>query len=166
MKARLFGLGLGGNSPGTLECLGKAALYLRNSPETEDLRFSSVYRTQPWGNVQGGEFLNCVAVGGWRASDRALLKTCREIEALCGAPVKKHGGARSMDVDVLFLESGESVEDMIIPHPRMHLRRFVLVPLAEVLSEPVPGLGLTPKALLARTGDDARVSLFEGAAFD
>jgi 2-amino-4-hydroxy-6-hydroxymethyldihydropteridine diphosphokinase len=165
LKARLFGLGLGGNTPDTPECLATAARYLRDFVKTEDLRFSSVYRTPPWGNVQGGEFMNCVAVGRWQASDRALLKACRKMEALCGVPVNKQGAARSLDVDVLFLEGGESVEDMIIPHPRMHLRRFVLVPLAEVLSEPVPGLGLTPQALLERTEDDARIAVLQGAAF-
>ncbi len=164
MKGRLFGLGLGGNTAATAGSLGKAARYLVDHMKGGELRFSSVYRTPPWGDVQGGEFLNCVAVGEWPASDRALLHVCREMEALCGAPVRKNGAARSLDVDILFLEGGVSVEEMIVPHPRMHLRRFVLVPLAEVLSEPVPGLGLTPEVLLARTGDDSRISLYEGAA--
>ena len=110
--------------------------------------------------------MNCAVTGGWRGSDSGLLAACREIEAICGSPVSKMGRARSMDVDILFLEGGRSVPELSLPHPRMHLRRFVLVPLAEVHSGVVPGLGRTPLELLAQIADESHITLCEEIGFD
>lgn len=110
--------------------------------------------------------MNFVAVGEWSGLDRELLVLCREIESLCGSPVNKLGGARSIDADVLFIEGGSSVPELVLPHPRMHLRRFVLVPLEEVLNGPVPGFSLTVGELLAQTTDESHITLCEGFSFD
>lgn len=110
--------------------------------------------------------MNFVAVGRWSGSDGELLALCREIESLCGAPVKKLGNARSIDADVLFIEGGSSAPELVLPHPRMHLRRFVLVPLGEVLKGAVPGFSKTVGELLAQTTDDPHITLCEGFSFD
>lgn len=166
MQARLFGLGLGGNTISTPDCIRRAAVFLRNDPEVAEPRFSRVYRTPPWGEVEGGFFLNCAVAGGWLGSDSGLLATARKIEAACGSPVIKMGGARSIDVDVLFLHGGRSVPELVLPHPRMHLRAFVLVPLADVFQGPIPGLGLSALEMLAQIPDESHITLCEEVSFD
>lgn len=162
MKGRRFGLGLGGNTPETPRCLGDALRALRDSSWASCLRVSPVYRTSPQDGVPGGMFWNCVVVGEWTGADGELLAAVRTIESSCGSPTRKRGASRNVDLDVLFLEGGRSTRAMILPHPRMHLRRFVLKPLSEVFTDPVPGLGLTPEALLAKTPDISDITLCEG----
>ncbi len=110
--------------------------------------------------------MNFAAVGEWSGSDHGLLTLCREIEALCGSPVNKLGDARSIDADILFIEGGSSCPELLLPHPRMHLRRFVLVPLEEVMDGPVPGFARTVGELLAQTPDESHITLCEGFSFD
>lgn len=117
------------------------------------------------GSGGGGAFLNCVAVGGWLGSDIGLLAVTREIEALCGSPVRKLGRARDLDADILFLEGGSSSSELILPHPRMHLRRFVLVPLAEVFDGQVPGCSASAAEMLAQTTDESHITPCEGFWF-
>lgn len=166
MRTRVFGLGFGGNTPNTPGCFRTIAVCLRNAAGVTKVRLSRVYVTPPWGDVAGGDFMNFVAVGEWSGSDHGLLELCREIEALCGAPVDKLGDARSIDADVLFIEGGSGGPDLLLPHPRMHLRRFVLVPLGEVFDGPVPGFTLTAGELLAQTPDESHITLCEGFSFD
>jgi len=165
LKGRAFGLGLGGNTASTPLCLIDAVDCLRCSAMVSEARVSRVYLAKPWGAVEGGDFLNCALAGRWLGSDKGLLAVAREIEAGCGSPVNKAGKARSIDVDVLFLENGTSCPELILPHPRMHLRRFVLVPLAEVFFDPVPGTdGLTPGMMLAQTPDKSNITRYEGVS--
>lgn len=159
-------MGFGGNRPDSPSCLRRAAASLMQSPLVTNLRISRVYLTPPWGDVEGDDFMNFVAVGEWSGTDRELLTLSRRIESMCGAPVNKHGASRSVDADILFVEGGESVPGLVLPHPRMHLRRFVLVPLSEVLEGPVPGFSLTAGELLAQTPDESHITLCEGFSFD
>lgn len=166
MQTRVFGLGFGGNKPETPGCFRRAAACLRSASSVTKIRLSRIYLTPPWGDVAGSEFMNFVAVGEWSGSDMELLALCREIERLCGAPLKKLGASRTIDVDILFIEGGSSGPELFLPHPRMHLRRFVLVPLGEVLDGPVPGFSRTAGELLAQTPDESHITLCEGFSFD
>lgn len=117
-----------------------------------------MYRTEPWGAVKGGDFLNGVLVGQWTASLGELRNLCLETERAAGSEMLKSEAARTLDIDVLFWE-GDRVEssDLVLPHPRLHLRRFVLVPLSDVWIENVPGLDATPLELLAECSDSGHI---------
>ncbi|MCD6588600.1 MAG: 2-amino-4-hydroxy-6-hydroxymethyldihydropteridine diphosphokinase [Candidatus Fermentibacteraceae bacterium] len=154
---RAFALGIGGNEGDVQQSIRTCISVLREHSLVTDLRVSSVYRTSPWGDVQGGEFLNCVACGLWAGGDLELLYLCRSVESLFSVPVKKNGASRELDVDVLFIEGGVSTGELTLPHPRMVFRKFVLVPLCDVWPHAVPGLGYTPAELLKRVQDGSSI---------
>lgn|GEM_PF-1094743 len=160
MENRAFALGIGGNLGSVRDSIRFCADSLREDLRVSDFRVSSLYRTQPWGSVKGGEFLNAAVCGMWLGTDRELLELCRSIETLRGAPVLKNGDSRTLDVDVLFLAGGVSSPELVLPHPMMAERKFVLVPLCEIWSQPVPGLNETPVDLLKRVDDSSSI-IFE-----
>ncbi len=158
---RAFALSLGGNLGKVQDSISRCVQLLKKSPFVLELRVSSLYKTAPWGDVNGGDFLNAAVAGMWLGTDKELLLLCRSIEAEFSVPVKKNSAARVLDVDVLFLQNGQSTQELTVPHPRMTLRKFVLVPLCEVWSEDVPGLNLTPLQLLKRVQDTSSI-IFQG----
>jgi 2-amino-4-hydroxy-6-hydroxymethyldihydropteridine diphosphokinase len=154
---RIF-LGLGSN-------LGDRLLHLRQALDNlEDngvriRRVSAVYDTDPVGYREQGNFLNLVAEVGWLASPRELLERCQAAERESGRSRTVQNGPRTLDIDLLlFGDRIQGETDLSIPHPRMHERRFVLQPLAELaplLRHPV--LGLTVGALLEQCADSSGV---------
>ncbi len=98
---------------------------------------SSIYETEPVDLREQPWFLNCVVEAETELPAAELLKKLRQIELLMGSKRLVAKGPRLIDLDIL-LYGDESVEtpELQVPHPRMHLRRFVLVPLAEI----APGL--------------------------
>lgn len=152
---------MGGNLGDVRENIVASISILKEHILVSDLVVSSLYRTPPWGDVEGEEFLNAAVCGLWLGKDRELLYLCRSIEGRFDSPVKKNSAARALDVDVIFLEGGLSCEELILPHPRMHLRKFVLVPLSEIWSKAVPGISETPADLLKRVPDTSSI-IFEG----
>lgn len=163
-RNRRFALGLGGNTGDVRGSLQRCVAALSADSRIKCLEVSSLYRTPPWGNVEGGEFLNAAVCGAWTGADIELLCLCRSIEIESGSPVRKEGGARQLDVDVLFLEGGVSSRELTLPHPRMSLRRFVLVPLGEIWQETVPGMSETPMELLKQVQDDSSI-IFGGQLY-
>ncbi len=161
MGNRSFALGLGGNLGDVKGNMQICIVTLLEDDRVSELRVSSLYQTPPWGDVEGGEFLNAAVSGIWHGTDLELLYLCRLIEGRFSVPVLKKGAARALDVDVLFLDGGVSSRELILPHPRMIFRRFVLVPLCDVWSEIVPGLGETPAVLLKRVQDGSSI-IFRG----
>jgi 2-amino-4-hydroxy-6-hydroxymethyldihydropteridine diphosphokinase len=122
---------------------------------------SSLWLTEPVGGPPQGFFLNAVAGGETTLSPEALLEACLETEREMGRVRAERNGPRTIDVDVLLF-GGERREGpgLVIPHPRLHERRFVLAPLAEVAPGLVhPVLGLTVAELLARCPDGSAVAL-------
>jgi len=99
------------------------------------LRQSSLYETAPWGFESPHSFLNQVVTYSTDWSPHAILRHCLNTETLLG---RQRGTARyssrTIDIDILLLDTLIiNTPDLIIPHPRLHLRNFVLIPLAEIL---------------------------------
>lgn len=96
-------------------------------------RSSETYETAPVGGPPQGAYLNRVIAGDTVLAPAALLKLCQAVEAAAGRVRGEANAARVLDVDVLLY--GSLVDDgpeLVLPHPRLHERRFVLVPLAEL----------------------------------
>jgi 2-amino-4-hydroxy-6-hydroxymethyldihydropteridine diphosphokinase len=96
-------------------------------------RLSRVYETQPVGGVVQDDFWNLVVEVTTTASARELLERARRAEAAAGRTREVRWGPRTLDVDVLVV--GEETSDdleVIVPHPRLYERAFVLVPLREL----------------------------------
>jgi len=116
---------------------------------------SSLWLTEPVGGPPQGMFLNAVAGGETALAPAALLDACLATEREMGRVRAERNGPRTIDLDIL-LYGAERVESpgLVVPHPRLAERRFVLAPLAEVAPGLVhPVLGLTAAELLARCPD-------------
>ena len=101
---------------------------------------SAVYETPPVSEVEQDRYLNMVVRLHTTLDARALLEVCRSLEASAQRVRVVHWGPRSLDVDVLWVD-GQTVDDppeLLVPHPRMFERSFVLVPLADVGADLLP----------------------------
>lgn len=118
---------------------------------------SSLWETAPVGGPPQGDYLNGVVVMHTVLGPAPLLEGCLEIERAEGRERRERWGPRVLDLDLLLY--GDAVIDapgLRVPHPRMHDRRFVLAPLAEVWPDAiVPGRGLVADLLVAVGGQSA-----------
>jgi 2-amino-4-hydroxy-6-hydroxymethyldihydropteridine diphosphokinase len=124
---------------------------------------SPLYRTEPVGMVCQPWYINGVVVVETQWGPKTLLRVLRRIEAAFGRNRRreKRWGPRRLDLDILF--HGERIihsKFLELPHPRLHLRRFVLTPLAQVSPDFLhPIIGKTVDMLLQDVDDTARVEL-------
>ena len=128
-------LGLGANLGDREETLRRAVAAL-----PDRVAVSPVYETEPVGGPPDQPpYLNLVAQLVTEASPRDLLELARRLEAEAGRVRTERHGPRTLDVDVLWID-GVALEepDLVVPHPRMFERRFVLAPLADLAPELVP----------------------------
>lgn len=132
-------VGLGSNLGDRLGHLRDAVRLLGERGATL-VRSSRVYETDPVGPPQP-DYLNAVVEVAWEGTARELLEACLGVEAELGRERAERWGPRTIDVDLLTFGDEEIDEpDLIVPHPRMHERAFVLVPLLELDPDPpLPG---------------------------
>jgi len=143
-------IGLGGNRQDSSALLTRALARLQDTPQIDVLRQSAVYRSPPWGVADQPDFVNAVAELETTLSPLQLLRLLLEIERELGRERSAlQWGPRCIDLDLLTYERMTVHSDeLVLPHPRMHLRAFVLVPLLEV--EPdfvIPGREPAARAL-------------------
>jgi 2-amino-4-hydroxy-6-hydroxymethyldihydropteridine diphosphokinase len=160
------GIALGSNVEDRLENLREgyrrvSALHEPGSP----IRMSSIYETSPVDCEPGTTpYLNAVVEINFSGPPVALLDRLLEIEKAMGRPSRRpRNSPRTIDVDILY--AGNLVlnnPEVIIPHPRMYQRRFVLAPLAEISPDLVlPGNNRPVKSLLAQLNDRNEVTRLE-----
>jgi 2-amino-4-hydroxy-6-hydroxymethyldihydropteridine diphosphokinase len=151
--ARAF-LGLGSNLGDRVRFLREAVASLASLDEV--VAVSPVYETDPVGGPAGqGAYLNLVVELDTTRSARDLLAVCHRLESAAGRTRDVRWGARTLDVDVLWLEGVVVDEpDLVVPHPRMAERRFVLAPLADLAPDLVEDDDLARSAgQVARLGE-------------
>ena len=132
---KLVHLGLGSNLGDRLGYLERAIEQMREAG-INVLRVSDIYETEPVDFAGQPWFLNCVVEAETEAMPRQLLRRLQRIETNLGRRRGVPRGARTIDIDILLF--GRHVidgADLIVPHPRMHERRFVLEPLRELAPE-------------------------------
>lgn len=126
-------IGLGTNIGERAENLEQAMCALKLLPNTEILKYSSVYETKPYGYAEQSDFLNMVLILETNLTPEALLGACLGIEAGFGRIRRFKNGPRILDLDVLLIEDYVSDTDLLrVPHPQILNRSFVLCPLFEL----------------------------------
>ncbi len=154
----VYFLSLGSNLGDRTRNLARARKLLRESG-AEVLRASSVYETEPVDHLDQGWFLNQVLEVRSFLDPRALLKLAKSIEARQERVPTVDKGPRTIDIDILL--AGDTVlesPDLVVPHPRLAQRNFVLVPLCEIAPKTRhPVLGKTIRELALSSSDPARV---------
>lgn len=124
-------LALGSNLGDRRGNLATALQRLREKIELHTI--SSVYETEPVGYLDQPRFLNMVCCGKTELSAQQLLKEIKAIETIIGRQPSFRNGPRPIDIDILLFDNVQiEQETLIVPHPRMHERAFVLIPLAEI----------------------------------
>lgn len=159
------GIALGSNLGDRLSHLRAARAELMALPGVvEPALASRVYETEPVGTEDGaGAFLNAVLEVEFAGEPIELLAGLQAIEAKLGRPSRHpRNSSRTIDLDILYV--GDRVltgENIAIPHPRLHERRFVLAPMADVCPTAVlPGQTKCVADLLAELRDPAKVEVF------
>lgn len=125
-------------------------------------RRSALYLTEPVGGPPQGWYLNAVAEVETSLTPEDVLAACLGAEAEHGRVRTGKDAPRTLDLDLLLMgDMVRAAGPLELPHPRMHLRRFVLVPLHEIAPEVRhPVRGLSVRELLARCPDRSEVRLF------
>lgn len=153
---------LGGN-------LGNRTLYLQQARESINQRVGSitqtskVYETAAWGKTDQPTFLNQVLEADTILTPEDVLQSINAIEHELGRIRQEHWGARVIDIDILFYDDLEQqTQRLTIPHPQLHLRRFTLMPLAEIAPDLVhPVLRQSINQLLEICPDTLEVKIYD-----
>lgn len=156
-------LGIGSNLGDPVQHCRDALRELASLKNVQLLRRSSLYRTQPVGPVSQGWFVNGVVEVRTTFAAAQLFKATQWVEQAIGRVRTGKWGPRTIDVDVLL--HGQEVldtEDLVVPHPEMHKRRFVLVPMNEIAPYVIhPRYGISMRGLLDRLENDHAVERME-----
>lgn len=136
-------VGLGSNLAEPQAQVLQAMQELDDLPRVHVVKRSSLYRSAPVGYLDQPDFINAVVQIQTSLSPRELLDALLALEHRCGRTREFVNAPRTLDLDVLLYDNLQHHEHgLTIPHPQMHLRAFVLLPLLEVAPECIiPGIG-------------------------
>jgi 2-amino-4-hydroxy-6-hydroxymethyldihydropteridine diphosphokinase len=154
-------LGLGANLGDPRRQLTEALKRLNGAEELEVTRVSTFYRNPPLGPENQPWYVNAVARVRTRLGPEELLRLLQQVETAMGRVRGERWGARRLDLDLL-LYNGEVIftPDLVVPHPEMHRRGFVLVPLAEIAPQAWhPVMGKSAGGLLSELDPTDRAAM-------
>lgn len=147
-------ISIGSNMGNRYDYLTKAIKSLTTYPEIELINYSSIYETDPVGYEEQDLFLNMVIKVITKLSAFELLAICLKTELELDRKREMKWGPRTLDLDIL-LYNQESIETkkLVVPHPRMQERAFVMIPLLEITqSDDIPGIQESLKQLPDKEG--------------
>src|SRR5512135_295453 len=152
-------LGIGSNLGDPIENCRKALSEIASLKNVQVLRRSSLYRTEPVGDIPQDWFVNGVVEVRTTFTAPQLLKALQWVEQALGRERRGRWEPRIIDIDILLY--GQEIiktESLVVPHPELHKRRFVLVPINEIAPYVIHALyGISMKGLLDRMEDDHAV---------
>ena len=156
-------IGIGSNLGNTLQNCKYAIESLSRINGINPTRTSSFYKTEPVGIEKQNYFINAVVEITTILSARDLLQALRKIEGDMGRKREIKGGPRIIDLDLLFYGQDVIREiDLVVPHPEIHKRRFVLEPLYEIASYFIhPVFGISIRGLRDRLNDTKIVEMIK-----
>lgn len=154
-------LALGSNMGDRLANLQDAVSHL--APQMNVKKKSPVYETPPWGFKDQAAFLNQVVMAETHLEPEKLLGHLKRLETTLGRVESFRNGPRSIDIDILFFD--DVILDslpLMIPHPRLHQRAFVLLPLNDIAPDLIHPLLDKPVSELLLDVDPININLYEG----
>jgi 2-amino-4-hydroxy-6-hydroxymethyldihydropteridine diphosphokinase len=154
-------IGIGSNLGNALKNCQHAIKRISRAKEIEIIKVSSFYKTEPIGIENQNLFINAVVEIKTNLSASNLFRNLQNIEKDMGRKREVKGGPRIIDLDLLFY--GQEViqdHDLIIPHPEISKRRFVLEPICEIASYFIhPAFGISMRGLKERLSDNKKVEM-------
>lgn len=156
-------ISLGSNMGDRELILGTVIGFCQTYNIIKDIKYSKVYETEPYGEKDQPDFLNMCFSGYTEFSALTLIDILKNMEKDLGRIKRDKWKEREIDIDILFYEDIElNHEKLELPHPRMHERKFVLIPANEIESEMIhPVFNKTVKQLLDECKDESEVKIFE-----
>ncbi len=158
-------LGFGSNLGDRRAALAGSLRRLEQVAHLRRVRCSRLYATAPYGVEDQPDFLNMAVRAQCALPADELLRLCKTIEKEFGRRPRERWHAREIDIDIL-LYGREQINTAVltVPHPQMHLRRFVLLPAADVAADMVhTGRDADVARLLELCGDAGRVDVYDAA---
>jgi 2-amino-4-hydroxy-6-hydroxymethyldihydropteridine diphosphokinase len=155
-------LGLGSNKGNRLYYIERALEEISSLRDTQVLRVSSVFETEPWGIKDQSEFLNCTAEISTRLEVSDLVTKIKVIERLVGRTNSSKWHEREIDIDLLFYSDlVMNSETIRVPHAELCNRNFVLIPLNELAPDFIhPVYGKSVSQILSESSDRLGVKAF------
>jgi 2-amino-4-hydroxy-6-hydroxymethyldihydropteridine diphosphokinase len=154
-------LGLGSNLGDREDFLRQAVSLLAENPKIKLCGASAIYETEPYGVAEQPAFLNMAVAIDTDYTLKELLGVCQKAEGELFRERSLHWGPRTLDIDILAAEDAESnLPDLVVPHPYLTRRRFVLVPLSELAADFCVG-GRTVREHLDDCEDRGAVRLYK-----
>ena len=150
-------IGLGGNVGDVLVAFRTALAALDATDGVRVMAVSSAYRTAPVGGIEQDDYVNAAALLACGIDPQALLIVLQRIEADAGRQRNERWGPRTLDLDLLWWDDRPiAAADLVVPHARLHERRFALAPLVEVAPRAVDAAGRAYAEILRALDDDGR----------
>ena len=161
MNGTIAYIGIGSNLGASMKNCRNAIEILSRVEGIKLLKTSSFYKTEPVGIEDQDYFINAVVEIKTDLSVHDLMQTLRKIENDMGRVREMKGGPRIIDLDLLFYgQLIVSEQNLTVPHPEIHKRRFVLEPLCEIASYFIhPSFGVSIRGLKDRLSDQKRVEI-------